>query len=383
MFIIPADTRYSRGRWPWATTAIIVLNALVFFGLQTGDPQFTGRYVFDPAAPSVTTLFTHMFLHGNTDHLLGNMMALALAGVLVEYALGPVLYTLVYGLGGLCGIGLFWLLHLGEAGGVLGASGAVSGLMAAFAVLYGRRKLRFFYTLLVYFDFITLPAIALLPYWIGWETLQYLMNDGSRIAYEAHLGGLLGGAVLGWLTLSRAQQPLQERQRILEQSEEDARWEQGFADALVLMGRLEFDRARALFTRLGAARPADPRPSRQLFRLARSRPESEGFHRAAVELLSRARGEASRVSWPSEVLDEYLAAAQPAPRLPEALMLELLERFAASGDSPRVDRLLGLLLRGGSRDPRSGIALRQLLPRVPPDKARAYSSLLTRYFSGA
>lgn len=383
MFIIPADSRYSRGHLPWATTVIIALNVLVFFGLQAGDLRFTEQFVFDPAAPSVITLFTHLFLHGGMDHLIGNMVALALVGVLVEYALGPKLYVLVYLLGGLCGIGLFWLLHLGEAGGVLGASGAISGLMAVFAVLYGRRKLRFFYTLLVYFDFITLPAIVLLPYWIGWELLQYLLRDGSQIAYEAHLGGLMGGAILGWLTHSYAQQPLEKRQQVLEQSEEDARWEQGFADGLALMGRLEFERARAMFTRLGAQRPDDLRPRLQLFRLARSRPDSEAFHRTAVELLVRARREASLASWPGEVLDEYLGAAQPQSRLPEALMLELLERFAASGDSQRVDRLLGPLLHGGSPDARSGAALRQLLPRVPPDKARAYSALLTRYFSGA
>jgi hypothetical protein len=97
----------------------------------------------------------------------------------------------------------------------------------------------------------------------------------------------------------------------------------------------------------------------------------------------RAGRETALASWPGEILDEYMASAQPQSRLPEPLLLELLERFARVGDCPRVDRLLGPLLRGNSRDSRIAAALRQLLPRVPPDKARAYTALLVRYFNGA
>ena len=121
-------------------------------------------------------LVTHAFLHADAMHLFGNMFFLAALGLLVEGALGPWRFALLY-LVGTVGSGLFsaaW--NWGDPGGGLGASGAIAALMGAFCVLWGTRPVRFFWWFFVVFDYVKKPAIWLLPAWIGWE-----QPDSTRI----------------------------------------------------------------------------------------------------------------------------------------------------------------------------------------------------------
>lgn len=158
--------------------------------------SFTERYQlrFDEINP-VTSL-SHMFMHGGLDHLLGNMLFLLLLGLLVEGALGRGLFLASYLAAGLGAVVASLAVHWGGPSGGLGASGAIAGLMGLYAVLYGKRRVRFFYWVWVYFDYVRAPAIILLPAWLGWELLQFFMAGGANIAYEAHIGGMVTGALL-------------------------------------------------------------------------------------------------------------------------------------------------------------------------------------------
>ena len=154
------------------------------------------RFGFRPAAPTVQALFGHMFLHGGFDHLLGNMAILFIVGIAVDEALGKRPFLAFYLLAGL-GAGVFDLVfNASRMAPGIGASGAISGVMAMFVVLYGLRKIRFFYWVLVYFDFIRAPALIVLPWWIANELYQYLFNTESMVNYMAHLGGFVSGALL-------------------------------------------------------------------------------------------------------------------------------------------------------------------------------------------
>lgn len=138
------------------------------------------------------------FLHGGVMHLVGNMFFLLALGLLVEGALGPWRFLLLY-LAGAVGASLFSLAwNWGEAGSALGASGAIAALMGAFAVIWGWRPVRFFWWFFVVFDYVKKPAIWLLPLWVGWEALNMLFNEEAGVGFDAHLGGLLTGALLGW-----------------------------------------------------------------------------------------------------------------------------------------------------------------------------------------
>nr|WP_237653481.1 rhomboid family intramembrane serine protease [Xanthomonas translucens] len=142
-------------------------------------------------------MLSSAFLHADGLHLFGNMLFLVVLGTLLEGAIGRWRFLLVYLLGafGASAFSLAW--RWGEAGGGLGASGAIAGLMGAFCVVWGRRPVRFFYWFVVVFDYVRGPAIALLPLWLGWELYNLLVNGDAGIGFDAHAGGLVIGALLG------------------------------------------------------------------------------------------------------------------------------------------------------------------------------------------
>src|SRR5215207_6591230 len=159
---------------------------------------FTSRWSQDHNADAEfkpSTWITSTFLHGSTGHLLGNMLFLFLFGFSVELALGRGLYLGFYLLGAVGASALAAWAYAGQGGYGLGASGAVSALMAMYAVMYRLRRIRFFYQLFFYFNYVTAPALILLPAWIANEMLQHVIG-GKGVAYMAHLGGLLTGALL-------------------------------------------------------------------------------------------------------------------------------------------------------------------------------------------
>ena len=154
------------------------------------------------------TWLTATFLHASTAHLLGNMLFLFLFGFSVELALGRRAYLAFYLLGAVGGSLLAGWAYAGKGSYGLGASGAVSALMGMYAVMYRLKRIRFFYQLFFYFNYVTAPALLLLPAWICNELLQHFFS-GQQVAYMAHLGGLLSGALLmtGALYLHKLQLP--------------------------------------------------------------------------------------------------------------------------------------------------------------------------------
>lgn len=163
---------------------------------------FTERYALDYGDPRPATLVSHMFMHGGVSHLVGNMVFLVMLGLLVEGALGGGLYLGAYLLGGLGAAVASLALRLGGASGLVGASGAIAGLMGLYAVLYNTRPVRFFYWAFVYFDYVKKPAIVLLPLWLGWELAQLYVAGDRGVAYEAHAGGIVTGALIAGAVLA-------------------------------------------------------------------------------------------------------------------------------------------------------------------------------------
>ena len=105
------------------------------------------RYGFIPDQKSLLTSFTYMFMHGSTGHLLGNMIFLWIVGCMLEMGLGRLQYAVLYILGGLCAVWLFWLIYMNSTIPLVGASGSIAGLMGAFAVLFGKKRVKIFYSL--------------------------------------------------------------------------------------------------------------------------------------------------------------------------------------------------------------------------------------------
>jgi len=157
----------------------------------------TENYALEGQHPRLSTLFTHMFLHADVMHLAGNMAVLFVVGYTVEAALGPLGFLGLYLLGGL-GAAVPDLLQTSSAYRLsLGASGAISAVMAAYLVLFGRRRINFFYWLFFFFGTVRWPAMVILPVWLANELLQrFVLDQDGHTNYLAHFAGFVSGALL-------------------------------------------------------------------------------------------------------------------------------------------------------------------------------------------
>ena len=148
---------------------------------------------------NLKSLFTSMFLHGSWFHLLGNMWFLWVFGDNIEDIMGPLKFASFYVLCGLAAAAAQIYTDTESLIPMVGASGAIGGVMGAYALLYPRTKI---YTLIVLGFFITtaaVPAMLMLGYWFFIQLIQGLPALGSSqggVAFWAHIGGFLAGIVL-------------------------------------------------------------------------------------------------------------------------------------------------------------------------------------------
>jgi len=309
---------------------------------RRGTP-FIAHWGSDPAAWRPITALTSIFLHVSVWHLLGNMVFLFAFGYTVELTLGPKWYLAFYLLCGIGGDLGDLIARWGTHGVGIGASGAISGLMAMYVVLYGFRRIRFFYQLLFYFDYVTAPAIILLPLWIANEFLQYWFDSSSHVAHMAHAGGLFTGAILAWVYKRRHPDATVPE---IQAPADTAKADRMRADAL--LKALRMDEARAAFGALAAKAPQDAVLVSQYFNLARLAPASEDFHRAAAMVFALKGNDAIADQLVHETFATYLANAKPSVRLSSAQIARLCLRFARRDNSRDATRLAHLL---AARDP--------------------------------
>ena len=301
------------------------------------------NYGWKPAAGSWQSLFAHMFLHADAVHLVGNMVFLLAVGFLVEGVLAGWMFALCYLLAGLGAAGLDSLMRADSLIPGIGASGAISGVMGMYAVLYWNRSVRVFYFLFVYFDSVRLPAITLLPLWIGNELYQMWSHPESNVNFVAHLGGLLTGALVAWLARGTAAFDIQ---AIEEQDERDD-FERRMEEARQLCDRQEFKRALPLLRTLYRERPNDQQVLYHLFMAERLFPASEQFHQVSNHILAQPLSDPALAAMVHEIFQSYLRLAKPEPRISPELACRLLPGFRRSGKQQAAEQLLGILQQHG------------------------------------
>jgi rhomboid family protein len=204
MFILPINRDSDVANTPRAVLVLIVVNSLIFLATAlSGSPAHIIRqYGFTPAHPQLLTLFTSMFLHGGWLHLLGNMWFLWMFGKDVENSIGAPLFSLVYLLCGLGGAVLHFALNAKSFMPCIGASGAISGIMGCFFVLFPKAD----FDLAIYLGWLRVGSIqthttAAVGTWIAEQTLLGLISQAVRIsstAFWAHIGGFAVGIAAGF-----------------------------------------------------------------------------------------------------------------------------------------------------------------------------------------
>lgn len=189
-------------RYPWEEAEQqLELDQLADRFLERFDAQPFRRLGLNPASLQPSAWLTHMFTHAGILHLLGNMFLLFLAGACIEDVWGRPLYGVFYLVAGVTGAAFHMFMYPGADIPLVGASGAVSGVLGAFLVRYWSTRIRFFYW---FFFFVRgtfrAPAWLMLPLWFGNELLNAsvmdaLMPGGGGVAHWAHVGGFAFGVV--------------------------------------------------------------------------------------------------------------------------------------------------------------------------------------------
>ena len=196
--VIPSRTT------PYITVTIIVVNALVFvFELRlplTDRAHFIEVYGIVPASVGAQSLLTSMFLHGGWLHFLGNMLYLWIFGDNVEDRVGHGRFIGFYLT---CGLAATLAQVVGNPTSVVpivGASGAIAGVMGAYFVLFPRSRVLTLLPLFIVWELIEVPAILFLGFWFLLQLLSGVGSVGagqdvSGIAFWAHIAGFATGAV--------------------------------------------------------------------------------------------------------------------------------------------------------------------------------------------
>jgi membrane associated rhomboid family serine protease len=226
--MLPYHDENETQRPPYVTLALIALNVLAWLFLQgagtplalarsicnlgliageltealppgTGFPMGDGLVCVTDPGQQLSHLFSSMFLHGSWLHLLGNMWFLWLFGNNVEDAMSRARFLVFYVV---CGIAAALLQVLTSPASVVpmvGASGAISGVMGAYLVLYPRVRVFVMVPLGLLLTSVALPAWTMLLYWMGIQVISGLLTGvgepGGGVAFWAHVGGFLAGVV--------------------------------------------------------------------------------------------------------------------------------------------------------------------------------------------
>lgn len=203
---------------PVATIALIALNFLIFFyelalSAQGSLDSFLNGWSLVPCeytahcsplagapTPFWITLFSSMFLHAGWAHILGNMVFLFVFGIHVERAMGPVRYIVFYLLCGLGANALEIATAVDSTLPGLGASGAISGVLAGYLLLYPSSHVKTLVPLGFFFWTARLPAWVFIGFWFVLQVLEGVMSLNSvgqgGVAYSAHVGGFVTGLLL-------------------------------------------------------------------------------------------------------------------------------------------------------------------------------------------
>lgn len=208
--MLPVATNLRIIKTPWATYAIVATNTVIHL-LVTWNTNFiiSDRVVrtfgFVPASVSnlnlsaIPTLVTSMFLHGDLLHLLGNMVFLLVFGRRAENQLERINFLTFYLTAGITACLTHTLMEPDSSVPLIGASGAISGILGAFFVYNPTARITFVLEpILIYFLrrlTIRLPAWIFLPVWFFLQVSMGLKQHGSNVAFCAHVGGFLAGAL--------------------------------------------------------------------------------------------------------------------------------------------------------------------------------------------
>ncbi|MBP1747675.1 MAG: Rhomboid family protein [Deltaproteobacteria bacterium] len=216
--MIPLKDNIPTRTFPIITVGFIFVNIIIFvwqhitlhasagamlytyFGLVPKEfiASFVSRHDLLPY--NVMTIFTSMFIHGGFLHIIGNMLYLWIFGNNIEDRLGHIGFFFFYIVSGICAA-LFQLFYDPSSEiPMIGASGAVSGVLGAYLVCYPYARIKTILIIVIFIKIVDIPAVILLTVWFF---MQFLYANVDGIAWYAHVGGFIFGLLFAFLFLAR------------------------------------------------------------------------------------------------------------------------------------------------------------------------------------
>lgn len=337
------------------------------------------KYGTTPSKASLLTDFTGMFLHGSNSHLWGNMLFLVLLGYVVELILGPALYLFGYLLSGFAANCLYVALYPHSAIPGIGASGAIAGIMGMYVIIFGFRKVNFFYYVFVYFDYVRAPALLMLPFFLAYQAFIHFFLT-TNINTTAHIGGIACGALFaGVLKFIPGAIKLE----YVDEKNKENQFQQEYEQALQLMSSMNIDEAREKFETLLKQHPDDFNLKQQLYNVCKYNPASEPYHQYALQLLNLPGADRSTIKIVHDTFTDYASRARPKPRWSPALLISLAVRFAAAGYLDDAEKLVNFMLKAKadfSRNPEGLAALAKYFNGKDKQKVEHYRKLLLQNY---
>ena len=217
MFFLPLFDDNKSNAFPVITIGLIVICALIFLVQMAGSDMdqrifiyaygavpavVTGREYLPAeivAIPSWLSLMTSTFLHGGWMHILGNMLFLWIYGDNVEDQMGRLKFLVFYLICGVVASLTHVMIDPGSTTPLVGASGAIAGVMAAYVLMFPRAKIRVIAVILIFIRFTYFPAFVVIGIWAALQIVAVpasLSAEGGGVAYFAHIGGFVAGLVL-------------------------------------------------------------------------------------------------------------------------------------------------------------------------------------------
>ncbi len=235
---------------------------------------------------SIKTALRYLFLHSDKTHLLGNMLLLLLLGFALEKILGRLLFTLAYFASGILAAELSILTNTSPVTPIIGATGAISGLMAVSIVIFGLRKIQFYYWLIFYSNYISAPAVIILPLWIANLSSQLISNPLITSPYVIHLTAIFIGLLIG---LGFKREHTESKTKTVEtanaEKERDCR--PSINEAMQAIARLDYRKAATLFRTLLHEHPKNLKILQHYHAVLIQLPVTDAYHTVTLRLLKQ------------------------------------------------------------------------------------------------
>ncbi|WP_227523884.1 rhomboid family intramembrane serine protease [Kangiella profundi] len=314
------------------------------------ENSITENYSFSTTESSLLTAFTSMFLHGDYMHLFSNMVFLFLFGYNLELLIGRPKMLALYILSGFAAVGFFYITSGNSATGLLGASGAIAGLMGGFAAWYGLKSIRYFYWFLVYFNYIRLPGALALLFFLAKEVI-YDISSEDNVAYMAHFGGLIGGAICVWLfklmSLNREQSVTEVTESIDIPIEDDSaeRVDEHYRQGLTATQNLDFEQAKTHFYAILNEQPHNKDVLNRLYNLEKTSPESTSYARLCADILQVSIHNDSLAPLAEQCLDDLKHNGVGFKPIPANILLDFARKQVRHKKTEPIKPIISLLVQ--------------------------------------